>query len=140
MFDNLSEAANMFTGWEIGVLVLMMFWVEVIWQNIFGRDFGIAIINYLVPIGAFLAHLAAVISYFDISQVSLYGDCKDERDDPKDVPGVCATHGPALIITELLVIFCTVCLYLVIYWQRHKETGFSSSQSLQPPKESENRI
>jgi hypothetical protein len=119
MFDDLHNAAHAFTICEILTLVFFVFWMEVIWETILGRDFGIPLFNYFVPALTWLAHLAGVIQYFEIANLAMANSCNDEVEDrTEDSIQACGTSGPALIIIELIILTATMIWYYVIYRRR----------------------
>lgn len=98
--------------------MLEVIWVEILAHVMAGRDFGIAFLNYVVPAGAFIFQLLAVLVWYNITNASFGNQCDRQSTEIFQKPPICPSTGPSLAAASLAVLAALVPVHWLLYGLR----------------------
>lgn len=99
----------------IAALVLEIMWVEALVHVMARRDFGLPFLNYLVPFGALIFQLLAVLVWYNITNASFSNQCNLPASEIFQKPSLCPTTGPSLAAASLAVLAALVPVHCLLY-------------------------
>ena len=119
-FEPLMDAGRLYLNLEITVFGLLMMWHNFLANSIvFSREWGIPLINYILPHLAWILHLAATICWSVVSKVKFeMGDCDNTDIDADEKLDVCIKAGPIIAIVQLVLQVIFAFYFSLVYYER----------------------
>ena len=99
----------------VAALVLEVMWVEALVHVMGRREFGLPFLNYLVPVGALIFQLLAVLVWYNITNASFGNQCSRPSNEVFQKPPLCPTTGPSLAAASLAVLGTLVPVHCLLY-------------------------